>query len=262
MKSIAIIGCKGHVGSAISELMKNTYKVYGYDLNCGTKQECNKCDVAFVCVPTPKKKDGSCDTSIVEESVKWLQTDLIIIKSTVALGTTLDLKDLYLNKRIVFSPEFFGESKYYIPDEMHDKWKWPYHIFGGDKEDTSEAVDLFTEVLGPTKKYFQTDPTTAEFVKYAENVYFAMKVTFCQQLFDFCEAIGIDYNEMREMWVKDPRINPMHTSVFRHKRGYGGKCFPKDVSAFYHTAKEFNIDLGIVKEIINYNKKIRNDSKD
>ena len=65
------------------------------------------CNVSFVCVPTPRGEDGSCDVSMVEEVIEWLDTDIIVIKSTVAVGTTEMLNKKY-NKNIVFSPEYIG----------------------------------------------------------------------------------------------------------------------------------------------------------
>src|SRR5688572_23533386 len=71
----------------------------------GTKEAINACDVVFVCVPTPQAADGSCDTSIVEETVGWIEAPLIVIRSTVAVGTTRRLAER-TKKKIVFQPEY------------------------------------------------------------------------------------------------------------------------------------------------------------
>ena len=105
MSKIAIIGY-GYVGKAMKKFFENHYELVIYDPPAGyktTKAEVNECDVTFVCVPTPKSEDGSCDISIVEESVRWVDTELIIIKSTVEVGTTKRLSKNF-NKDLVFSP--------------------------------------------------------------------------------------------------------------------------------------------------------------
>jgi nucleotide sugar dehydrogenase len=188
-------------------------------------EEVNKCDVAVICVPTPRGEDGSCDTSIVEDVLSKLNNDLIILKSTVEVGTTDKLIEKY-KKNIIFCPEFAGESTYWSPYKFHTEViETPHFIFGGDKNLTSKAIDIYMKIGGPTKKYMQTDTRTAEMVKYIENCFYATKVTFCYEVANICKEMGIDYNEARELWLLDPRINPMHTAVFKdNEKPFGGKC--------------------------------------
>ena len=96
---IGIIGC-GHVGSAMIELFKDAV-VYDKNKNIGSQKEINACDVAFVCVPTPMAKDGSCDTSIVEEVISWCECKCIVLRSTIRIGFTREMSEKY-NKTIVF----------------------------------------------------------------------------------------------------------------------------------------------------------------
>jgi UDP-glucose 6-dehydrogenase len=70
-----------------------------------------------------------------------------------------------------------------------------------------------------------------------ENAYLAMKVTFCNEFYDIATKFGVDYNEMRELWLQDPRMGRSHTFVFPDDRGYGGKCLPKDVNAIIQAAQ-------------------------
>ena len=274
-KKVVIIGY-GYVGKAAYELFRDHYMTGAYDPMLAGKlidsSDDNKkgivmdeddlinqggfddCELAVVCVPTPMKKDNSCDTSIVEEMVGKLDSKIIVIKSTVTPGTTKKLKELYPDKRIVFSPEFAGESTYWSPYAFDTDMKaLPYQIIGGDLEDTKEVVELLLPILGPTKEYCQTDPTSAELVKYMENSFYAMKVTFCNEMYEVCKAFGVDYNIARELWTKDPRINKMHTAVFPGKRGYGGKCFPKDTNGLYAAAKERGYDAKLMKQMLSLN---------
>ena len=98
---VGIVGY-GYVGNAFYNFFKNHYETVIYDpsyILSVSKEEINKCDLAVVCVPTPENDDGSCNTSIVEDTIDWLNTPLILLKSTVEIGTTDRLIKTY-NKNI------------------------------------------------------------------------------------------------------------------------------------------------------------------
>src|SRR6266550_7612575 len=98
---IAIVGL-GAVGAGIYKLFPDA-AVYDEPQSIGTRESVNDSDVAFICVPTPRKADGSCDTSIVESVVKWIDGPVIVIRSTVSIGTTSRLAQ-QTGKPIVFQP--------------------------------------------------------------------------------------------------------------------------------------------------------------
>jgi len=164
-----------------------------------------------------------------------------------------------MERNIVFSPEYVGESKYYnsyFPDKMIET---PFFILGGEKKDTSKVIDILLPILGPDKKYLQMTSLEAELVKYVENTFFATKITYCQEIFDLCEKVGADWNTVREGWLADPRINPMHTAVFREDRGFGGKCLPKDTNALAEYMRKNGIEPTILDAVLKKNKEIRGD---
>lgn len=240
VKWIAIVGY-GYVGKAMQQFFQRRYETIVYDEPAGiatTREEVNACDAAIVCVPTPKTADGHCDTSIVAEVVAWIGCPLIIVKSTVAPGTT-DALALRCDKPLVFSPEYCGESTYWTPYDFHrEVIETPFFIFGGPPPLTSRAVDLYLPIGGPVKRYVQTTALAAELAKYMENCFFATKVTFCYEFAEICRSFGADYNTVREIWLQDPRINPMHTAVFSdNSRPFGGKCYPKDLAAIVAAAR-------------------------
>nr|MCK4930027.1 hypothetical protein [Nanoarchaeota archaeon] len=221
----------------------------------------DKVDLLVICVPTPMNEDGSCDVSIVEEVIKKTKARLILIKSTVPPGTTANFA-WDLDKDVVFSPEFAGESKYWSPYKFDtDMKEMPYYIFGGAPELTEEVVEFYMPVGGPTKQYLQTDSNTAEMVKYMENSYFAAKVTMCQEFYEICKVLEVDYNKARELWLHDPRINPMHTAVFPDNRGFGGKCFPKDINAMVKFSEKAGYNPELFKQILKSNKFFVNKNK-
>lgn len=232
MKTVGIIGY-GYVGKAMENFFSNHYKVLIYDpaleSSC-TYEAINTCDVAIVCVPTNMGENGECDLTYIHSTFTWLNTDLIIIKSTVEVGTTEKLKKQYPHLNIVFSPEFAGESTYWSEYKFHNAViETPWFVFGGDRKDTTKAVDLYMKIAGPTKRYRQTTATEAEMTKYITNTFYALKVIYCYEMAELCKHIGIDYNEVRSLWLEDPRINPMHTAVFdENDIPATGKCVLPD----------------------------------
>jgi UDP-glucose 6-dehydrogenase len=118
-------------------------------------------------------------------------------------------------------------------------------------------IDFFMPVTGPTKTYRITDARTAEMVKYMENTFYATKIAFCYEIDQVCRTMGVDYNEARDLWLLDPRINPMHTAVFAtNNRPFSGKCLPKDLSALVETAGSAGYDASLLREVLSTNDRI------
>jgi UDPglucose 6-dehydrogenase len=240
---IGIVGY-GHVGKAIHALFPDAV-VYDAPKEMGSKAKVNNCEIVFVCVPTPSLPDGTCDTSIVEEVVVWLTAKVIVIRSTVPVGFTDAMKEL-TGKRIVFQPEYYGETiDHHFSDLRHRTWL----TFGGSGDDVGLVIRAYQQVYNAEVRIRQTDARTAEMAKYMENCFLALKVTFCNEFYDIAGAHGIDYNELREVWLEDPRIGRSHTFVYEDNRGYGGKCLPKDVSALIGMADEKAVNSDLMKSV-------------
>jgi len=223
--------------------------------NIGTRQCVNACDATFVCVPTPRCEDGSCDTSIVEYVVGWLETSLIVIRSTVSIGTTRSLAEQYPEKHVVFQPEY-GPAE--TPDHpFNDLRRVRWIILGGDRKATSLAVRLWQDVYNSDVVIQQTTPETAELCKYMENAFLATKVTFCNEFFDIAARFGVDYDELRELWLLDPRIGKSHTFVFSDRRGFGGKCLPKDLDAMISAAEQLGYEPTLLRSVRSANARVR-----
>jgi len=126
----------------------------------------------------------------------------------------------------------------------------PALIIGAeDKKVAEDILDFFQPILGPTKTFAITDSTTAELTKYMENVYFATKVIFSNEMSKIAKTFGVSYYQLRELWALDPRVDKMHTSVFKGKLGFGGKCFPKDLSALIEASKEAGYNPEFLEEV-------------
>jgi len=273
---VGIVGY-GVVGKGIHRLLKedvvaiyDPHVTVSFDVGV-RKEDFKDLDMVVICVMTKELPGGFCDVSIVRSSIDWVFEQspeaVILIKSAVVPGEIFNIQKDYFDRgdflRLVVSPEYLGESKYFTP-----YWKYPdpknmeshlWQIFGGEKEDTTLCVDIFKRRMSVDTVQLQTDIMTAALCKYMENSFFAMKVTFCNEWYDIANAYNVDYNELRECWLADTRINRNHTLVFPKDRGYGGKCFPKDVKAIIADAKLRGVDAQLMRAVDKVNERIRNE---
>ena len=268
MSNVAIIGAAGKVGQAYNLVFPNAYlhdptlPSIGKDMNGRSSTPLSiinkQCELAIVCVPTPSAVDGSCDTSIVEEVVDRLSTPLILIKSTVAPGTTDRLR-METGKRVCMSPEYIGSSGgYHVPGKYPDPIDPRQHgfmVIGGDPDDCSAIIDVFLPVLGPSCRYRIMDATSAELVKLLENSFIAMKVTFANEMRQMCDTFGVNYHIVREGWLDDPRVGDSHSAAFSSKMGWGGHCLPKDTANLVHACKQRGFIPHFMEAVIRSNKR-------
>ncbi len=240
---VGIVGY-GHVGMAMKELFKDAL-IYDKYKEIGSKEEINKCDGAFICVPTPQNADGSCDVSMVDEVLEWLKNDVIIIRSTVPVGYTKE-KDAHHKSSIVFQPEYYGETVNHPFQDLSQR-KWI--TLGGEDEAVEKAIRIYQTVYNANIDFCITDSSTAELAKYMENAYYATKVIFCNEFYDIARSMGISYSKLREVWAYDPRINKDHTFVYPDDRGYGKSCLPKDLASIINQAEERGTDVSLLRRV-------------
>lgn len=217
-----------------------------------------KSEFIFICLPTPMKADESgIDLSLIDSSMEEVtsHTDgtdkIIVIKSTVTPGTTSKLQAKYPKSQFCFNPEFLTEANF-----LEDFLNADRTIIGATNDLVSRRVAVIYRQRFPQTKIYQTDPTTAEAVKYFANAFLSLKVTFANQFYDYCQKIGIKYEEVKRMAAADPRIVDSHLDVTT-MRGFGGKCFPKDLVALMGELRKAGVDLSILDSMWEYNKKIR-----
>ncbi len=196
------------------------------------RAELQKCDLVFVAVPTPEGRDGSCDLSAIEEVVSWI-SPVMCVKSTVPPGT-VDRLAARTGKTICFSPEYVGETTWHPLKGIENHG---FIIVGGEKSACKLVIQAYQQFLGPLPHYYITDARTAELCKYMENAFLATKVAFVNQFYDLAQGFGVDYNELRELWLADERVGRSHTIVTA-ERGYRGRCLPKDMASIIHAARQ------------------------
>ena len=256
---IGIIG-NGFVGEAISFAFSPISKLHIYDtdpLRClNDVESVHNCDYVFVCVPTPMYKDGSQDLSYVKSVFKNAKDKPIyILKSTVLPGTTETLCKKYPNFKIIFSPEFLTERTAKI-----DMLTQARIILGGDDYLTDKVQKLF-KLRFKRKNIIRTDSVTAEVIKYMNNTFFATKVSIMNEFKLLCDKVGANWEDALNGFISDGRIGNSHVNVPGHdgKYGYGGTCFPKDVSALLSYAKKNNINLNTIEGGWRTNLEVRNE---
>ena len=254
---VGIVGI-GHVGGIMAQLFPSAEKYDPYK-NLGSQEEINECDISFVCVPTPQADDGHCDTSIVESVLEWLNTPVIVIRSTIPVGFT-KMACEYYNKHIIFQPEYYGETYGHRFADPHNR-SWV--TLGGEITDCEKVANLYKTVFTAELTIHIVDSSTAELAKYMENCFYATKVIFCNQFYELAQTYGVNYDQLRETWLLDPRINRDHTFVYPDNRGYGGSCLPKDLAATIYQAKENNVEnIGFLEAIAEANDKFKEVMKD
>ena len=247
---IAIIGL-GWVGKAMHALFPDAC-IYDPATVGGKKSEVNKCDIAFICVPTPNHNKKKLDTSIVEECVSWCKSPLLVIRSTVNPGTTDHFSKKY-KKRIVFQPEYLGETPNH---PMLDPKTRQFMVLGGIPKDRRKVINLYTTVYNANITIRQVSAYEAEIIKLSENRAIAFKVGQCQELYDVCEKAGVDYYTIRDaIFSDDPRFNLWWTFVYPDKRGFNSKCIPKDVYAWCAWAESCGYKPELTKDLLRVNDK-------
>ena len=264
MKSIGIIG-QGFVGSAVREKMKDYFTVYTYDKyskdNCLiyrdetiVMEEVNidslvkNCEIIFVCVPTPMFEDGECDTRIVRSVIKDLaesaesqdQNVIAVLKSTVPPGTTRSLNEISKKVGVSFSPEFLTEA-----NAVNDFKNQKRIVLGIDwAEHMGPVIDVFSTSF-PEAEIFTVNSDEAEMVKYMTNLFLATKVSFFNDMYQICQKMDINYDQVVNVTLADPRIGKSHYRVPGPDGdlGYGGHCFPKDMAAILHVADTLKLSV-------------------
>jgi len=252
---IGIVG-QGYVGTAVKTVFEKHYETNTFDLNgkcnCKTLHELvNNSDVVFVCVPTPMKKDGGCDTSIVEDVVRDINENvnsnqdgkIVAIKSTIPPGTTNRLNKECEYISVIFNPEFLTEANFV--DDFKNQNRI---IIGGQRPATTKLRQVYSLVF-PNVPIIKTGSKTAEMVKYFTNIFLATKVSFANEIKMICDKINIDYDKVVEYSLYDTRIGNSHLAVPGPdgKDGFGGSCFPKDLNALLKVGRDLDLDLFTIR---------------
>jgi UDPglucose 6-dehydrogenase len=206
--------------------------------------------VSFIAVGTPMSSNGAADLSGVFKAAENIAKSvtgyhIIALKSTVPVGTNDRVREIVANHAkhpidVCSVPEFLKEGSA-IEDFMR-----PDRIVIGSLSDRATAIlkDIHGPFLRTENPVLVMDPKSAELTKYASNAMLALRISFINEMANLCDAVGADINSVRRGLGSDKRIG---NSFLFPGVGYGGSCFPKDVQAIIHSAREHGLDFGILE---------------
>ena len=216
-------------------------------------------ELSLICVGTPSRRNGSLDTSHVEEVARDIGRALkrrkephtVVVRSTLLPGTTLSLVQPALEQEsalrcgedlgLAYNPEFLRESS--AVADFHDP---PYTLVGGiDEASARAAAELYADLEAPL--HLVTIPE-AEMAKYAANAFHATKIVFANEIAAFSHAAGVDGRRVMDLLVQDTRLN-ISPAYLRPGFAFGGSCLPKDVRALLHAGRQRDVELPLLQSV-------------
>ena len=218
----------------------------------------NQSKIVFLALPTPPDEDGSADLSYVlgvAEQLGKIMDDykVIVDKSTVPVGTAdkvtaAIMKNAKVEFDVVSNPEFLREG-FAVDDFMK-----PDRVVVGTSSDRAKKImeELYRPYVRQGNPIIFMDEKSAELTKYAANAFLATKITFMNEVANFCERVGANVDMVRIGIGSDSRIGKrfLFPGI-----GYGGSCFPKDVQALAKSGKDNGYEFGILKAVMDINEK-------
>ena len=266
---IGIVG-NGFVGSSVAFGFSPQTGCDGAELRIHDKDEykslntlkevVNESDFIFVSVPTPSNKDGSINLDIVNNIFEEMnklnhRTDnIFLLRSTVVPGTTRKIQNNCRRLNVVFNPEFLTERS-----AKFDFINQARVVLGGDESHTSKVAELFSWRFGESLPIVKTNYETAELVKYVNNCFFSVKISFLNEMRVMSEKCGAKWEDVVEAFVRDGRVGYSHMNVPGPdgKYGFGGSCFPKDVQAMIDFSEDLDVNLNVLKGAWETNLEVR-----
>ena len=217
----------------------------------GAAEAAATCEFVYLCVPTPQSADGSADLSYLRDAAREIgpvlaPESIVVNKSTVPVGSTRVVEEVLGRDdvAVVSNPEFLREGSA-VRDFLH-----PDRIVIGcnDQAAAARVGELYRGVQAPV---IVTDPASAEMIKYASNTFLAAKLSFVNAVANVCEAVGADVRDVLLGMGYDHRIG---FEFLRPGPGWGGSCFPKDVSALIRIASDAGYDFKLLQDVLTVNR--------
>jgi UDPglucose 6-dehydrogenase len=235
----------------LEEMVKKNVTEGRLNFTASTAEGVEKSDVIFIAVPTPPLEDGSVDLSFIERVARDIADAMtsykvVVDKSTVPVKTGEKVGETikrYCKAEcdfdVVSNPEFLREG-FAVEDLMN-----PDRIVVGTASEKPKAA--MREIYEPfNAPIIFTDINSAELIKHAANSFLAMKISYINAVAVICEASGANVEEVANGIGMDERIGRRFLNA---SLGFGGSCFPKDLSAFIHISEELGYDFGLLKEV-------------
>jgi UDPglucose 6-dehydrogenase len=248
----------GHVGELTRRLLEaEGHHVVGYDLASGDAyptQDAADADFALICVDTPSSDSGAADIRNVRAAVAQLPAGPhVVVRSTVPPGTCAHLEQ-ELGRGISHWPEYVGETRFVVQDWPGAGPSGSFVVLGlGAGPEAREFAEVLSHVYGPQAPMHVITSTESETVKYMENTFFAVKVSFVNEWRRITEALGGDWYRVREAWLADPRVSRDHSQAFSQAPGFSGKCLPKDLTAAIAFGRALGVKIPLIEGTLESN---------
>jgi GDP-mannose 6-dehydrogenase len=247
---------------------------------CDAGEAIDNSDVSIICVGTPSRQNQSLDTKNLENVCRQIggclrhkeKSHTLIFKSTMLPGTmrhtVIPIIEECSEKKhntdffAVFNPEFLRESS-----AIYDFYNPSKTVVGADSEEIADKVLAIYKNLPGVK--IKTDIEAAEMVKYVDNSFHALKVTFANEIGLLCKSMGMDSHRVMDIFIQDTKLN-ISSAYLKPGFAFGGSCLPKDLRAINYLAKKANVEtpllnsimqsnhvqiLNVIKKIISFKKK-------
>jgi len=237
-------------------LFERNIKAGRLSFSTSLKEGINHGEIIFLALPTPEDEDGSADLSYVLGAAKDIgkllkEYKVIVDKSTVPVGTAdrvteVIAKETKVDFDVVSNPEFLREGF-----AVDDFLKPERIVIGSSSERATELMQkLYKPFVRSGNPIIVMDEKSAELTKYAANSFLATKITFMNEIANFCEKVGADVDKVRVGMGTDSRIGKrfLFPGI-----GYGGSCFPKDVKALHKSGKDIGYNFDILQSVIKVN---------
>ena len=237
----------------LDELLLKNIKGNNLHFELNINENIKDSEIVIITVGTPTDENGEADLTFVRQCANEIAefispNTLVIVKSTVPVGTCDEIEDIIYEKcahsefSVISNPEFLREGNA-IYDFMN-----PDRIVIGikDQNHKKRIIDLYTNISNEDKILF-TSRRSSELIKYASNSMLAMRIIFINEIADLCEKIGADVTDIAKGIGLDKRIGP---HFLEPGPGFGGSCFPKDARALIESGKKFDAPQTLLESVI------------
>jgi len=242
----------------IDEIIKKQYDDKNISATCDFKEAVNNSDVSIICVGTPSTANGHLNLSYIYETAKQIGSILktknsfhsVAIRSTVLPGTNKKVGEIIeevsgkkrnIDFAVVSNPEFLREGS-----AVEDYYNPPITVLGSENE---KALDIFKHIYSKVSGEIKcVDIEVAEIIKYVNNTFHALKISFANEIGNICKRLEIDSHDVMDLFCKDKQLN-ISNYYFKPGFAYGGSCLPKDMKALKTLAHDNYLVSPIIENI-------------
>ena len=229
-----------------------------------TAEAVGETEVSLLCVGTPSRRNGSLDLTYLERVCEHIGVSLrdkssyhvVVVRSTVLPGTTHSVVIPALEREsgktygegfgVSVNPEFLREGT-----ALKDFRKPPLTLVGHNHAaDASGTIALYQSIDAPL---VSTSIRVAEMLKYTSNAWHALKVCFANEIGNLCKRVGVDSHDVMDIFCRDEKLN-LSSYYLKPGFAFGGSCLPKDVRALQYRAKELDVELPVISQILPSNR--------